>query len=188
MPVRQKLAYIALGGVLVIAGQLLPSVFLSRGTAQGGKPSAEFDTITVRSLKVVDAAGKIRARLEVIKSATPYLRDDVMRVFNDADVPVYFVAVDSEGGSVVVCNNEGASRAMMTVTSGEGSVSVGGKDNKPLAMMTGDSIAVCDKDGQPRATMFVDSDGSGSVVTTGRDGHVTGKLPEYVEWEQEEER
>ena len=56
MQFRQKLAYMALGGVLVLAGHVLPGLVVESATAQGGLQDAEFNEVTVRELFVVDEA------------------------------------------------------------------------------------------------------------------------------------
>jgi hypothetical protein len=56
MQFRQKLAYMALGGVLVLAGHVLPGLVVGSATAQSGLQDAEFNEVTVRKLTVVDEA------------------------------------------------------------------------------------------------------------------------------------
>ena len=56
MHFRQKLAYMALGGVLVLAGHVLPGLVVGSATAQSGLQDAEFNEVTVRKMTVVDEA------------------------------------------------------------------------------------------------------------------------------------
>jgi hypothetical protein len=192
----QKFAYFACGCAFVVIGQVVSGLVVSRATAQTGKkPSAEFDTLTVRSLNVVDTAGRVRARLEVTTRPSAIPVDDVMQVFNRAGVSVSRMGVSADGGDVFVYGNDGKTRAAMGVLSDGGFVSVYGNDGKTRAAMGvlsdggsvsvdgndgktrvliflqehGGGVGVYGNDGKPRATMTVDADG-GVVVVEGNDG------------------
>lgn len=53
MNLKTKLVYMALGGVLVLAGHVLPGLVVGSATAQAGLQDAEFNEVTVRKLVVV---------------------------------------------------------------------------------------------------------------------------------------
>jgi hypothetical protein len=155
---RQKFAYMALCGLLVLAGHVLLGLVVRKAMAQSGKPSAEFDTLTVRSLSVVDAAGRVRARLEITKRPVEAPVEDMMQVFNGAGVSVYLVGASSKGGWVSVRGNDGNERAATGVDSDGGYASVYGNN------------------GVTRAGMRVLPEG-GTVFTYNRAGRETGSLP-----------
>ena len=97
MQFRQKIGYVALGGLLVLAGHVLPGLIVPRAAAQGkGNPSAEFDTLTVRSLKVIDAKG----------------------------TPGVTISTDDRGGDVRVLGKNGTTRAAIRVWSRGGAIHV----------------------------------------------------------------
>ncbi len=62
---KSKLAYMALGGVLVLAGHVLPGLVVGSASAQAGLQDAEFNEVTVRKLHVVDSDGSGRVELAV---------------------------------------------------------------------------------------------------------------------------
>jgi hypothetical protein len=53
MNLKAKLAYMALGGVLVLAGHVLPGLIVPSATAQAGLQDAEFNEVTARRLTVM---------------------------------------------------------------------------------------------------------------------------------------
>ena len=134
MQFKHKLIYFSLGCAFVVIGQVLLSVVVPRVTAQGKKESVEFDTVKVRSLQVVDDAGKVRAKLEVTKRSSVAGLDDVIQVFNGDGVPVYGVGVSADGASVLVTDNENRKSCLL----GKESVLFFGNNGKPCAMMTND--------------------------------------------------
>ena len=169
MQFKHKLIYFSLGCAFVVIGQVLLSVVVPRVTAQGKKESVEFDTVKVRSLQVVDDAGKVRAKLEVTKRSSVAGLDDVIQVFNGDGVPVYGVGVSADGASVLVTDNENRKSCLL----GKESVLFFGNNGKPCAMMmtdgTGGSIVVFGNDGKTRAVMNVDAYG-GRADFYGNDG------------------
>ncbi|MBM3216237.1 hypothetical protein FJZ36_15145 [Candidatus Poribacteria bacterium] len=114
----QKLAYMALGGMLVLAGYALSGLVVQKAAAQGeGKSSAEFDTVTVRNLDVVDRERKVRVRLRVTPTGTlAWPVDNVLQVFNGAGVSVYDVGASPYGGGIVrLRGNDGEPRVVIRV-------------------------------------------------------------------------
>jgi len=189
----QKIAYFACGCVFVVAGQVVSGLVVLRATAQPDKkPSAEFEALIVRRLDVVDAYGRVRARLEVTPRGSILPVDDVLQVLNKAGVSVYRVGVGEHGGLVSVHGNDEMSGTMMGVGKDGGWVSVQGNNGKVRAMMDvvehGGLVRVYGNEGKPRAGMGVDKDGglvsvrgnnemSGASMGVGKDGglvHVYG--------------
>lgn len=112
MQFKHKLIYFCAGCAFVVIGQVLLGVLVPKVTAQGKKASAEFDTVTVRSLQVVDDSGKVRAQLEVTK------RGNVIQVFNRDGIPVYQVSVDTNGAIVDMNDKNGKPRVKTSSFSG----------------------------------------------------------------------
>ena len=69
MRVKQKLMYMTLGGVLVLAGYILAS-FANDSVAQSGVQDVTFGKITCSSLDVVDKDGKVGVRLHTLSSSS----------------------------------------------------------------------------------------------------------------------
>lgn len=157
MQFKHKLAYIVFGGLLVWAGQLLPSLLGNRATAQNGKASAQFETVTCQRLQIVDDSGKLRAQLEVMKRDTDEPLVDVIQVFNDAGVPVYQVSVSPDGGRVGVSGNDGKTRAKMLV------------DHSPVLKGYSGFVSVEDNEGKSRAYIGAMPEG-GQVMVSGNKG------------------
>lgn len=65
MQFKQKLAYMALGGLLVFMGQLLPNLTGGTATAQKSKETVEFDTIKVRRIEIADNASEAKITIGV---------------------------------------------------------------------------------------------------------------------------
>jgi hypothetical protein len=61
MQFKQKLPYMALGGLLVFMGLLLSHSLTGNVVAQKQDSSVVFDEVTCRHLKVVDATGQVLA-------------------------------------------------------------------------------------------------------------------------------
>jgi len=182
MQFKQKLIYFALGCAFVVMGQVLVTVLTPKVTAQGKKASAEFDTVKVRSLQVMDKKGKVRAQLEVKRRPTiansVFIQniDDVIRVFNSAGFCVYRVGVDTDGASVRLSGKE---PSLSVGTVGTGSVVIvgghgrGGRvlvgNGKTCVAMVGDSnggvVGVYGNDGKSRALIS-----GGAVSVYGNDG------------------
>lgn len=135
MQFKQKLIYFALGCAFVVIGQVLVTVLTPKVTAQGKKASAEFDTVKVRSLQVVDRSGKVCAILEKKqRDASKIIRDvkvdDVIQVFNHDRVPVYCVGVSKSGGDVGLYNKDGKPNVILIASVFGGYVSVLDNDSK----------------------------------------------------------
>lgn len=185
METKQKLAYIALGGALVIIGQLLPNILVSRVVAQGKATSVEFDTVTCRSLKVVDKTGKVRAQLEVIKRPSVAPVDDVIQVFNQSGVSVYRAGVASNGGNIIVYGNDNEALAGMSIGISGGMVAIANDKGLLVAMMSTSidndgKVSVYGNDGKERATMESLPKG-GSVSVDGNDNKTRAMMTVFSE-------
>ena len=202
MQFKQKLIYFALGCAFVVIGQVLVTVLTPKVTAQGKKASAEFDTVTCRSLKVMDTKGKVRVKLEV---KDPDLYPDVIQVFNWVGKPIFKVGMMSTGGSVSVAGHDGRTRAEMAVYDYTGSLMVMGKDGSIRAHIGADvdaDVGTVDvynnrvnlrakmwadanggradflgNDGKSRVMALVNKYGHGLVATWDKDGVLSGILP-----------
>ncbi|MBT3266014.1 hypothetical protein HN371_02620 [Candidatus Poribacteria bacterium] len=142
MQVRQKLVYMALGGVLVLAGHVLPSLVVPSATAQHGPQDAEFNEVTVRKLSVVDeATGATTVTLESFLGQAA----GSISVYqpNGTEGAVLWAAED--GGRIDVYHGNGKSIAGLEATS------------------MGGLVWVKDKDGEPEAGIAVDENGDGEV-------------------------
>ena len=127
MQFRQKMGYMALGGLLVLGGHVLPGLTVPKATAQGGLESADFDAVTVRSLSVLDDTGQVRAVMDVDPDGgmiVLYGNDGEARATMD---------VNPEGGTVHVFASNGPAGAQMTAREHGGEVFVFGSDEKAWA-------------------------------------------------------
>ncbi|MBM3242369.1 hypothetical protein FJZ31_39420, partial [Candidatus Poribacteria bacterium] len=196
MQFKQKLAYFALGCAFVVAGQVLSATIIpqvtshweaslpfsglmlivgiplfgalfKKTTTRGNNKSPEFDTVTCRSLRVVDASGKEVARLELTKRDNV---NDVIQVFNSAGVSAYRVGVSPYGGSVGVLDKDGKPCIGMGVGPNGGGVRVSDGDNKAIVMMnitdTGGGLAVSDKTGKGVIAIGAEENGGMISVTS----------------------
>lgn len=140
MNLKSKLAYMALGGVLVLAGHVLPGLVVPSATAQGGLQDAEFNDVTVRKLTVVDET---------------------------TGTPVAVMGAGSFGGRVSVYQPDGAMAAYMTASAYGGSIAVAQPDGKLAASMgttsTGGIVTVRDKYSKPGAGIYVNDNDDGIV-------------------------
>ena len=88
MHFKEKLAYTALGGILVVIGMILASFFTQRSAAQNDMSIMddmsimEFDEIKCRRLSIVDNRGKTHA---VLQKNFERMSDtaDVIQIYSD---------------------------------------------------------------------------------------------------------
>ena len=93
---KQKLAYIALGGVLMLIGMIASNVFLPSLFAQRDK----FGEIECTSLRVVDARGKTQVRLIASEHHAP------IAVFNKNGELCVGIGTDVQGGAVILYDKD----------------------------------------------------------------------------------
>lgn len=207
MQFKHKLIYFALGCAFVVIGQVLLSVLVPKVTAQGKKESAEFslsellqqleaeaqskkasaefDTVKVRSLQIVDNAGKVRAKLEVTKRDSIIPVDDVIQVFNNAGVSVYRVGVANvmaTGGNVAVYSNDGKITAQISGRASGGDVAVYSNDGKGIASISvalnGSGTVLCSKEEKRAAMTAMSKDGveGGLVWVSDKNGQMRASM------------
>ena len=100
MNYKQKLGYVALGGVLMLIGVIVASVVTPILMAQ----KEVFGEITCTGLRVVNQDGKEVIRLRISESDSGFVE-----VLNNAETPAVYLMGDSDGGSVRVFNKSGVS-------------------------------------------------------------------------------
>ena len=119
MNFKEKLAYTALGGILVVIGMISASFFTDRSVAQNDMSIMddmsimEFDEIKCRRLSIVDNRGKTHA---VLQKTFERMSDtaDVIQIYNDDRRIVYSVGFDPQGNGVWRVNNRQGKRVVMT--------------------------------------------------------------------------
>ncbi len=119
MNLKEKLAYTALGGILVVIGMILASFLTGIGVAQNDMSIIddmsimEFDEIKCRRLSIVDNRGKTHA---VLEKTFERMSDtaDVIQIYNDDRRIVYSVGFDPQGNGVWRVNNRRGKRVVMT--------------------------------------------------------------------------
>ena len=150
MQLRNKLSYIALGGLLMLIGMLASSVFMSSLFAQRDK----FGEIECTKLTVVDGGQVV--------------------VFGKDGKPGALLGVDEYGGGLNVFGKDGKSGAMLNVNEHGGSVSVFGKDVKLRVWLNvkehGGVVSVYGK-GEGKAVMGINEYGNGAVSTWDKNGY-----------------
>ena len=135
MHFKEKLAYTALGGILVVIGMILASFFTQRSAAQNDMSIMddmsimEFDEIKCRRLSIVDNRGKTHA---VLQKNFERMSDtaDVIQIYSDDRKIVYSVGFDPQGNGVWKVNNRHGKRVIMSGVereSGNGFLDVKGK-------------------------------------------------------------
>ena len=137
MNIKQKLAYIAIGGVLVAAGMIISPL-----NAQKDK----FGEIECTRLAVVDAKGKERIVL-----STNIMDGIVGRSF-DENRRVRIIGDENHGGGISAYSKEGEVHAWLTSTNDKGSVVVFSEDRLSAVNLSTDEdggfVHAWGKDGQ----------------------------------------
>ncbi len=171
MQFKQKLAYMALGGLLVFMGQLLPNMINHNATAQGNK-SLEFDSVKCRNLVVVDESGKTRVKVG-LSSDRGNFGYDLVQLFNPNGIPVLRAGTDNVSGNgwlSVHGGNGGVCVDLIGQTFG-GSIRVSGgmKEKTPRIQIDAEDsfskIRLFNKDVKEKASISV-YDGLGGSVET----------------------
>ena len=118
MNLKEKLAYTALGGILVVIGMILASILGEVGVAQNDTSILddttimEFDEIKCRRLSIVDNKGKTHA---VLEKTFERMSDtaDVVQIYNNHRRIVCSVGFDPQGNGVWRVNNRSGKRVIM---------------------------------------------------------------------------
>ena len=198
MQFKQKLAYMALGGLLVFMGMLLPALMNRSAVAQNNKRVASFDEITCKRLNIVDDYGRTYAVLE----KNGY---DAIRILNSSGTPVCSLGGDGNGGYLNIDHHTGRNAVTIAIDNSdkEGLVKVRGKDGKSFSQLSigkyGGVVSAYGKDGKSGSQLGIDEyggilsifnkgeqncfeagitdRGNGMVITTDKNGYRTGRLP-----------
>ena len=147
MKFKQKLIYFALGCAFVVIGQVLVTVLTPKVTAQGKKADAEFDTVKVRSLQVVDKEGKVLAIMGINVN---------------------------HGGVLQLYGNNGKMEALIGAIGKGGIVSVQDNDDVRVSMYVhtyGGFIDIFGNDGKRRAAIGINEYGHGGINTWDKNGY-----------------
>ena len=112
MNFKQKLAYTALGGLLVTIGMMLGTFLTDHGVAQDDMTLMEFNEIKCRRLSIVDNRGRTHA---VLQKTFERMSDtaDVIQIYNDDRRIVYSAGFDPKGNGVWKVNNRGGKRVIL---------------------------------------------------------------------------
>jgi len=151
MRVKQKLMYMTLGGVLVLAGYILAS-FANDSVAQSGVQDVTFGKITCSSLDVVDNDGKVGV----------VLRNDKL------------------GGGVYAFGKDGKSSAALYNDEYGGGVGAFGKGGGKASLRNteyGGSMSLFNKAAENVLQASVGDTGGGVIETRDKHGYRTGDLP-----------
>ena len=192
MKLRNKLSYIALGGLLMLIGMLassafMPSLFAQRdklgdiegmlaspGTAQRDK----FGDIECTSLTVVDGGYvSVWGKDGTLPKVALGVDENGGRVYvwgKDGIRPKVFLDVHDDGGLVLVRGKDRKAAASLAATEHGGRVSVYDKDDKPAASLAftehGGRVEVSGK-GEGKAIMAINEYGNGAVSTWDKNGY-----------------
>ena len=151
---KQKLAYMALGGLFTISGFLLATIMGDVG-AQDQHTSVE-DEVVCRRLKIVDSEGKTGVRL----------------------------LIDEYGGVVAVHDKDGKGQAQLAIGEYGGVVSAHNKDGNSQAQLAidkyGGVMSIFNKGNGNAVQAGVSDTGEGVIKTMDKLGYNTASLP-YVE-------
>ena len=119
MHFKQKLTYMALGGLLVLAGYILASL-ANDSVAQSGTEDVTFGEITCRGLTVVDGEGKRGVRLWINEYGGR------VKTFGK-DGGSATLQISWDGGVIAVKGNDGG-YALLSTNEHGGIVAASGKD------------------------------------------------------------
>ena len=170
MHFKQKLTYMALGGLLVLAGYILASL-ANDSIAQSGAQDVTFGTITCRRLEVVDDEGK--------KSVELYTDEHsgVIGAYGK-DGGLAGLANDEHGGVVVAKGKDGG-LASLGIDEHGGYVWANGKDGGLVKLTInpyGGAMTIFNKGMKNVLQTGVGDMGQGIIETSDKNG----RLREYV--------
>ena len=159
---KQKAGLMALGSIFTIIGMFFAIGMLPSVTAQRDK----FGDIECTSLRVVDAAGKVRE----------ILTTNIFEGTVDDNIKVRVIGSDIGGGAVVAIGGDlsgGESRVSLGIDGRGGVVTAFGKDGGMVSMgmdinKHGGRVTVSGKDGESKAVLGI-GDHGGEVYVFGKD-------------------
>jgi hypothetical protein len=157
MQFRQKLAYMALGGVLVLAGHVLPGLVVSPAEAQVGVQDAEFDTIMARRIFLRGGGGFIKLLVDEDAASLGLSSPD-------GSIQVSMMARDEYGWLTVT--NRKTDEVISVHTGGDFGVIVRRGDVVLVGLRANDHggvVEVSDKYGEPEVQLHVNENGDGVI-------------------------
>ena len=133
MKYREKLGYIALGGVLMLVGMLAAGLSSPIG-AVNNAPDAVFGTITCRELKVVEADGVERVRIRTLVPGNSGLGSGgmVSVMGKGGQEQVNIVGIDDDGGAVSVMNKDETAQIHMDTDKNGGRIFAFGRNGTTI--------------------------------------------------------
>lgn len=183
MNFKQKLAYTALGGILVTIGMISATFLTDHGVAQDDMTLMEFDEIKCRRLSIVDNRGRTYA---VLQKTFERMSDtaDVIQIYNDDRRIVYSAGFDPKGNGVWKVNNRHGKRVALCGVesdSGNGFLEVKGANGGVAAVTADDHGGALNlfqqEGGEAKARLGIEPNG-GFVRVLGTNG---GQAQAYVD-------
>ena len=194
---RIRLRYMALGGLLVIAGQVLST--LVPDVALGQRIAPEFDRIACRSLVVTDELGRPQVTLMAGENG------GFIGLSNHAGHMSAALDASATGGTLVIRGGKGSPAAIMRsddqgsglwVVGSDGSrrLRVGASEDAAdftmydvtgtprvscIALSDGAAMTLMGRDGRGRAVLAVAPDDSGTLKTYSSERRVSGQIPQF---------
>ena len=163
MKYREKVGYIAVGGILMLVGMLAAN--LTPLTAQRDS----FGEITCTGLKVVDSEGNQRVGL------MGYPEGGIVAACDSKGNLRSSLIGFKEGGKLFVLGNNREECVTIGLNENGGQIIVYGKDGKDRVAMwstkDGGQFVVYGKDGKPRGDIGVNEYGKGEISTWDRKGN-----------------
>ena len=181
MRVKQKLMYMTLGGVLVLAGYILAS-FANDSVAQSGVQDVTFGKITCSSLDVVDKEGKRGVSLYIGKYGAVGEYGGVVRAFANEGLLSGVALFNTEYGGRVVAHGKWEDYGEVALRNDEngGFVVAFGKDGGKALLSNnrhGGEMVIFNKDSKNVLQASVADTGGGLIRTRDKHGNRTGQLP-----------
>ena len=168
MRFKQKIAYMALGGALVFAGMLLAAVLTNTAQSQGAS-NGNFNTVTARKLKIVDAVGNVL--VELGEGSRTYGGGGYLWIYDNKRRVQAAVGVDKKGGYVDINDKSGSygKRSMILHVGDQGGrVDLYRSNGKPAAFVgsagDGGVFVTYNLSGDRASAVGVDRNGKGVLV------------------------
>jgi hypothetical protein len=168
MHFRQKLAFFAFGCAFVIVGQVVTGLVVPSATAQGGLQDAEFNTVTVRELNVVDATTGILG----VHIATA-VDGGILRVMHADGTRAVSMGTTANGGGLRINQADGTTAVSMGPTvDGGGSLGINRNDGAVGVILAADSdgavLSVTQADGTSGVVLVLHHGSSANALVPRR--------------------
>lgn len=168
MRFKQKLTYMALGGALVFAGMLLPTILINTAQTQGSS-NGNFHTVTAQNLKIVDTDGNVLVKLG--KARDSFGGGGYLYIYDDKQRVQTAVGVDKNGGYVDINDKTGdyGKRAVI-LRKGQygGRIDLYRADGTPASFVgsaeSGGILMAYDLKGSRASAVGVDKNGKGVLI------------------------